>query len=117
MVEPKNTTILVVDDETGLRKALLFDFKRKGFNVLDAENGAVALEIIEKQKIDLVLTDVRMPRGGGIELLEKLKSRSPDSPAVVTASPSMRRLWLIGRFHIKKKNGVNGDDFSIYSKP
>lgn len=47
-----------------MRSAIVFDFKRKGFNVFDAENGRKAFDIVKDNKIDVVLTDVRMPGGG-----------------------------------------------------
>lgn len=76
-------TVLIVDDEASLRNALVFDFKRRGFTVLDAENGTQALEIVEKNKLDLVLTDIRMPNGNGVELLDAIKARNPDLPIVM----------------------------------
>ena len=83
MRQPSEITILVVDDEAPLRKALVFDFKRKGFNVLDAGNGADAFELVKKNKIDVVLTDVRMPGGDGVELLDRVKAQNPAIPVVM----------------------------------
>ncbi len=75
--------MLIVDDEEALRHAMVFDFKRRGFQVLDASNGRDALEIVKKGKIDIVLTDVRMHGGDGVELLKKIKELSPELPVVM----------------------------------
>jgi len=81
--DPKDVTILIVDDETALRKALIFDFKRRGFQVLDAGNGKDAFELVKSGKVDIVLTDVRMPGGDGVELLDRVKERNPTVPVVM----------------------------------
>jgi CheY-like chemotaxis protein len=75
-------TILVVDDETDLREAIAFDFKRKGFTVLTAESGNSALELVKSNKIDLVISDIRMPDGDGIFLLEQLRLQGIETPLI-----------------------------------
>ncbi len=70
----KKFNILIVDDEDGLREALVFEFKRKGFTGFSAENGKKAYEIFQNNKVDLVISDVRMPEWDGITLLEKIRS-------------------------------------------
>jgi CheY-like chemotaxis protein len=81
---PKEVTILLVDDEVDLREAVAFDFQMKGYNVVEAGNGREAFEALCKApKVDLIVSDVRMPGGDGIELLEKTKERDPKQPAVV----------------------------------
>jgi two-component system response regulator HydG len=67
-------TILVVDDEIDLRDAIVFDLKRRGFAVVSAESGSSALKLIKLNKIDLILSDIRMPNGDGIFLLEQIRS-------------------------------------------
>ncbi len=83
MREPKDVKILVVDDEPGLRKAVVFDFKRRGYQVQEAENGKEAFEIFKASHFDIVLTDVRMPNGDGIELLDRIKELNPNVPVVM----------------------------------
>jgi DNA-binding NtrC family response regulator len=75
--------LLVVDDEETLREAIAFDFKRKGFNVQSAANGTQALEIVKQAPIDLIISDVRMPNGDGLELLREVRRRDPEVPVVV----------------------------------
>lgn len=79
-------TILVVDDETDLREAIAFDLKRKGYQVLQATNGLQALEVVENNVVNLVISDVRMPGGSGVELLEKLKEKNAFFPVLMFIS-------------------------------
>jgi two-component system response regulator AtoC len=83
MTENKSQTILIVDDEEALRNAIAFDFKRKGFTVLTAENGKRALEILDENKVALVISDIRMPGGGGLELLKEIQGSSQSRPAFI----------------------------------
>lgn len=72
--------ILIVDDEAELRDAIVFDFKRKGFTVYSAENGIKAIEILKNHKIDLVISDIRMPECDGLALLERIRSTTDGKP-------------------------------------
>jgi len=83
MEEHRKPVVLVVDDETDLRDSIAFDFKRKGYETLCASGGHEALEIIKKQKVDLIITDVNMPEGNGVELLRKAKEIDPEIPVVI----------------------------------
>ena len=77
------TTVLLVDDDIVHRNVMAFDFKRRGFRVLHANTGREAWELILKENVNLVITDIRMPDGNGIELLRKIKDRDPQFPAVI----------------------------------
>ena len=59
--------ILVVDDEKDIIKELEFILRKKGFEVITAENGQVALELVKTNKPDLVLLDLFMPICGGVQ--------------------------------------------------
>ena len=76
-------TILIVDDDETLRNALVYDYKKRGFTVFSAENGTKALELVLTERIDLVISDIRMPNGDGIELLRKIRERDPRIPVVM----------------------------------
>jgi CheY-like chemotaxis protein len=83
MRETKDVRILVVEDEPLLRMAVAYDFKRRGFQVCEASNGRDAYNMLVKEPVDIVLTDVRMPGGDGIELLDRIKARNNESPIVI----------------------------------
>ena len=73
-------TILLVDDEEGVRKLLSAVLQSGGYTVIEAANGSAALSVYEKNahKIDLVLTDVVMPQMSGFDLGRELAGRNPD---------------------------------------
>ncbi len=83
MKKPADTRLLIVDDEVDLRDALAFDFKRKGYQVLTASNGVEAFSVVKQQSIDVVISDIRMPGGDGIELLSKIKDHNLNLPVVI----------------------------------
>ena len=72
MSEPRQT-ILVVDDNRGNRHFAVVLLKPEGYSVLQARDLGEAIEAIEREHVDLVLADVRMPGGGGFELYENLR--------------------------------------------
>ncbi|MEW5723197.1 MAG: sigma-54 dependent transcriptional regulator [Thermodesulfobacteriota bacterium] len=77
--------ILVVDDEPNMRTALFEALTRQGHAVDLAENGEEALEKFRDHPFDLVITDVRMPRLDGMELLRRLKKEAPTLPVIVVS--------------------------------
>jgi CheY-like chemotaxis protein len=79
-------TVLVVDDEEDLREILSLELSDAGYNVLCAVNGTEAFNLVKSQAIDLVLSDVRMPNGDGIELLKNVKKYNSQRPAILLMS-------------------------------
>lgn len=78
-----DTTILIVDDEPELLGLIADIFRRKKFNVLTADNGKSAFEIVCNQTVNIILSDVRMPGGSGIDLLNEVKNRNVENPPIV----------------------------------
>jgi CheY-like chemotaxis protein len=79
----KDATLLVVDDELYYTEITTEWFEREGSRVLTAENGIDALSILENNKIHAIITDIRMPRMDGIELVKKLKATGIYTPTAV----------------------------------
>ncbi len=76
-------TVLVVDDELDLREAITFDLKRKGFTVITASGGREAWEKLSAaHQINLIITDIKMPDGDGIDLLKKVVTHQPALPVI-----------------------------------
>jgi DNA-binding NtrC family response regulator len=75
--------ILIVDDEIIILKCILVDLRRSDYSVDTAENGEQALAMLEKEKYDLVITDLMMEGIGGLELLAEIKKKSPDMPVII----------------------------------
>jgi len=78
-------TLLVVEDDESVRFVLRQSLRKKGYRVLEAHNGSAALEVIEIESIDLVVTDVVMPEMGGFELATRL-SQTHESIKVLLMS-------------------------------
>lgn len=81
-LEPART-VLIADDETNLRKVLAALLRREGFTVLSAANGEEALSILERARVDLLITDLRMPKLDGMGLLRRLQEEHRHIPTVV----------------------------------
>jgi len=78
-----SATILVVDDETNLRKVLSATLRREGYEVVQAADGAEGLEIFDRGGIDVVVSDLVMPKVGGFEVLEHVLEKAPDVPVIL----------------------------------
>jgi signal transduction histidine kinase len=76
-------SILLVDDEEGIRKVLGISLTDMGYHVLTAENGQEALRIFKKVCPAIVLTDIKMPEMDGIELLRRIKEHNPDTEVIM----------------------------------
>lgn len=83
MSEPTAKSVLVVDDEPGMRMALRTNFQRDGWYVDVAAGSTEALRKLESRHFPLVVTDVRMPDGDGLNLMRALRSSSPSTAVIV----------------------------------
>ena len=83
MITTAQTTLLIIEDEAALRRGIADYFTDSGYRVLTAENGKTGLELFQREAIDLVFTDLRMPVMGGHELLDELGKLSPATPVIV----------------------------------
>jgi two-component system, NtrC family, response regulator PilR len=77
------TTILIVDDEASLRDMLGIVLRKEGFVVVTADSRSSAARLLSTQSVDLVLTDLRLPDGDGIEILRHVKAASPETFVIV----------------------------------
>jgi DNA-binding NtrC family response regulator len=80
---PERKQVLVVDDEPNLRKVLLAQLQRDGYDVHTANDGEAAKELLSEHHIDLVVTDLRMPKIDGMELLRWALAEDGDRPVVM----------------------------------
>jgi CheY-like chemotaxis protein len=82
-MERNSKSVLVVDDDHDLRYILSVRLVSAGYMVYGAANGLEALEQMEKHSIDVVLTDYRMPKMDGLELISACRMKWPGTPVVV----------------------------------
>jgi DNA-binding response OmpR family regulator len=78
--------ILIVDDEDEIREFMVEDLQDEGFKTFEACNGRDAFNIVKKEHIDLVVTDVRRPNGDGVELLKNVMAIEGRRPPVIVVS-------------------------------
>jgi len=75
--------ILVVDDEQSMREMLGIVMRKEGYQVVTADSRSQAAAVLGKQAIDVVVTDVRLPDGDGIEILRHVKAATPETIVIV----------------------------------
>lgn len=99
--------ILIVDDDTQIRRACCQILKAKGAQIIGAGTLSEAEAMMRKQDIDLVLLDLKLPDGGGLTLLEKIKVLYPDTAVVVmtafaTVSSAVEAMRIGARDYLTK---------------
>ncbi len=88
--------ILICDDETDIRAALRIYLSHENYNILEAENGKQALEMIEKEDIHLLLMDIMMPVLDGIRTLTKLRENGNNIPVILLTAKSQDTDKILG---------------------
>src|SRR5215470_1685502 len=83
MMLPEKKQILVVDDEANLRRVLTAQLSRDGYEVHTAPDGEAGVSVLREHHIDLVITDLRMPKLDGMELLRQALRVDPELPVVI----------------------------------
>ncbi len=82
-------TILVIDDEDIVRRSFCDSLEDLGYNVLGAENGQVGIDIAVERSPDLILTDLRMPIKGGIDVLKYCSEHMAQTPVIVISGAGL----------------------------
>ncbi len=98
--------VLVVEDDKNLKKLMVTYLKKNNYTTFEASNGVQALDIIDKQYIDLVISDIMMPEMDGYELLNELRTSNYEIPIMlITAKSDIR----------DKKQGfiLGADDYMV----
>ena len=85
MTDPAAKKILVIDDEEYIRDSVIGFLEDFGFEVVDAENGKIGLEIFDSRQPDLVLCDLRMPEMDGLEVLASVRRKNSEIPIIIVS--------------------------------
>ncbi len=101
-------SILIIDDEAGIRTVLALALADAGYTVYTAERARDGLELFRKHHPDVVLTDLVMPGRGGCETLRVVKEESPDTPVILLTGLGEKELRAICSDY---------PDLSVVSKP
>jgi len=83
LFNPADVTILLVDDERNILSSLTRLFRPQRYRIVTAINGQKGLEVLEKQPVDLVISDMRMPQMDGAQFLEQVALRWPDTMRIL----------------------------------
>ena len=83
VTDPRKPTVLVIDDESGILETLEILLRNEGFTPYVALGGKTGLERIAELAPDIVLTDVRMPQVGGVDVLAAARAKDPDTPVIL----------------------------------
>src|SRR2546423_3020113 len=101
------SNILIVDDELGMRQFLTHLFQRDGHSIRTAENGRQAMELLRQQPADVVISDVKMPDMGGIELLRAARELQPNVEIIMMTAfaneGTAHEAFLLGAFDFVHK--------------
>jgi len=100
--------ILVVDDDELLRRVLVSDFARRGYEVCEAGDGAQALEWLARKSFDLVISDVKMPKMDGAELLTTIREIYQEVPVFI---------FVTGFTEMSLEEAYNKGACALFSKP
>lgn len=103
--------ILLVDDEIAIIRAAEVKLSRAGFRITCCHDGIAALEAVQRERPDLILTDCQMPRMGGLEMLTKLRETvsAAELPAFMLTAKGLE----LPHDELREKLGVLG----VFSKP
>ncbi len=77
------SVILVADDDDSLRRVVEYRLRESGYEVLTAADGLTALDLFTNHEVDCLITDLRMPRLSGLELLRRVSAIKSETPVVV----------------------------------
>lgn len=105
-------TILLVDDEELLREGVQEMLEMAGYAVISVPNGQEAMACLSVQAVDLVITDLVMPKMDGVDFVEQLRKIRPDVPVIVVSGSTRN---IMARYGIDTIQ-VPGADASL-SKP
>jgi two-component system cell cycle response regulator CpdR len=99
--------ILLAEDDDSMREYLARALERTGYGVTAVESGIVALTHLQKERFDLLLTDIVMPELDGIELAQR----------AATMHPNMRVMFITGFAAVTLQNGSMPPEAKVLSKP
>jgi two-component system chemotaxis response regulator CheY len=108
-------TVLVVDDATSIRQMVAYTLTQAGFEVIEAANGKLGLDQLERCRVDLVVTDLHMPVMDGITFIRELRGRQQTrfTPVLMLTTESQAEKkqqakaagatgWIVKPFHPEK---------------
>ena len=108
MNNKKNITILLIEDDPFLSSMYSTKFEIEGFNIISANNGENGLEAVSKNKVDVILLDILMPKMNGFEVLENLKKQQKTAKIPVIILTNLNQ-----KDEIDKGLALGADDYLV----
>lgn len=108
MNNKKNITILLIEDDSFLISMYSTKFEIEGFNIISANNGEKGLEAVSKNKVDIILLDILMPKMNGFEVLENLKKQQKTAKIPVILLTNLNQ-----KDEIDKGLTLGADDYLV----
>jgi DNA-binding response OmpR family regulator len=99
------TLVCVIDDDARLREAICSILKHAGYATVEADDGAVGLDVVAREKPAVVVTDIVMPNREGIETIRMLKDKFPNVPIL-----AMSGSHSPGRNYLEWAEAIGADD-------
>jgi len=100
MTSSHSANVLIVDDDPEFREILAFDFESSGYEVSQAENANAAIEALAKSRINVIVSDVRMPDGDGVMLLNRIAERKRSEGIILIFVTGFLDLSLMEAFDL-----------------
>lgn len=100
--------ILIVDDEVDICDMMMFTFDSKGFETYTAHDAEEAFTVVKDIDLDVVISDIRMPKGGGLKLLADIKGHNASKPKV---------FLITGYSDGSTSEAINAGAEAVLSKP
>ena len=102
------TRLLIVEDEDNLRDLYAEELEEEGYEIIRAENGKSAVELVKKEPFDLIIMDIRMPEMDGIEALGKVIAQNKKIPVIIYTAYSNYKsnfmTWTADAYLTKSSN-------------
>jgi CheY-like chemotaxis protein len=82
----KDIKVLIVDDQDDFRQLMKFWLERKGYCVIEAQDGQIALTVVKEHSPDIIFMDLKMPVVDGVEAIKRIREFNKDVPIIVISS-------------------------------
>ena len=115
-MDMNSTTILIVDDIPDIRELLSIILSDAGYEVLSASNGLEAIEILASNSIDLVVTDILMPKMDGIELINRAKESHKNLQFILISGGGRHMVDKVDYNYLDTVKKLTGVD-TVFNKP
>lgn len=92
--QPNNVNLLYIEDCDDIRSLLTSSMREVGYNVLESSTTHLALELIKKNRVDLVITDLRLHNESGMDFIRYLREQDLETPIIITSAYSEKELLL-----------------------